>query len=186
MAISPIRAGRTPGPAFISLFVWITLLLACASHTQAVELPKPTGKVVLTLTGNIDNHNRKDLEGRHVVDLDMAMLQGLERHAFRTKTPWTEGNTEFEGATLKALLDFVGAESNSFRATALDEYSIVVSGLDLQKYPIIVAYAKDGKPMRIRELGPLWIMFPFDDFPELLNEKKKAAAIWQLITMAVL
>jgi len=67
----------------------------------------------------------------------------------------------------------------------LDGYTIDISSVNFDQYPIIIAYKKNNEYMPIRDLGPLWLMFPFDDFPELLNEKNKAGAVWQLTQLMV-
>ena len=50
----------------------------------------------------------------------------------------------------------------------------------LTRYPVLVALKMDGRYMRVRDKGPLWIVFPWDDYPELADEKTKQRSIWQL------
>jgi len=61
-----------------------------------------------------------------------------------------------------------------------------VQNIDTQRYPIMIAYRHNGSPMSIRKLGPLRIMFPFDDYPELLTPKNESNALWQLVSMELL
>lgn len=148
--------------------------------TLAAELPKPTGKVLLTINGNIKNHNADN-----AIHFDQQMLDNLPPHTFKTTTPWTEGVIEFTGVRISEILKYAGAGSGEFRANALDKYAIDVNDIDFDKIPAIIAYKKNGKAMRVRDLGPLWLMFPFDAFPKINNEKHKNASVWQLIELTV-
>jgi hypothetical protein len=38
----------------------------------------------------------------------------------------------------------------------------------------------DDRPMSVREKGPLWVIYPFDDVPEYQNETIYSRSIWQL------
>ncbi len=101
----------------INLSLVILLSLSGWTGIRASELPKPASKVLLTITGNISRFNKDDS-----VELDLAMLEQFEQVSFVTETPWTDGPTRFTGVRINQLLEFVGARSNSFRASALDKY----------------------------------------------------------------
>ncbi len=159
----------------INLSLVILLSLSGWTGIRASELPKPASKVLLTITGNISRFNKDDS-----VELDLAMLEQFDQVSFVTETPWTDGPTRFTGVRINQLLEFVGARSNSFRASALDKYWNDLRDMDFEKVPAIIAYQLNDKPMRLRDLGPLWIMFPFDEYPELATEKYKTACVWQL------
>jgi len=70
--------------------------LVIASQAMAGELPKPTGKVLLTMSGNIENTNE---EGKAV--FDVASLEKLGMVSFQTASPWYNGRTTFTGIPLK-------------------------------------------------------------------------------------
>jgi len=146
----------------------------------AEELPTPTGDVLLTISGNIEHTNSE-----RGAEFDLEMLKGLQAVSITTDTPWTDDVTVFEGVSVAALLQLVGAKSTAFRASALDNYWYDVSNLDFEAFPIIIAYKRDGSYMSTRNLGPLWLMFPFDDYPELLTEVNKASSVWQLDAMII-
>ena len=119
------------------------------------------------------------------MELDLEMLEQLETTSFVSHTPWTEGPTKFTGVRINHLLKFVGANASNFRASAMDKYWNDLTDMDFEKIPGIIAYKINDKYMRVRDLGPLWLMFPFDDFPETDNEKYKTASVWQLIGIDV-
>jgi len=135
--------------------------------------------VVLSIQGNFEDKKNE------IVELDLASLTELKSTTFTTFQPWTEEPKEYTGVRISTLLDHVGAGSFSFEALASNDYKYFLNDIDFEKYPIIVAYKIDGEFLNARTLGPLLIVFPFDDYPELLNEKNKAASVWQLTEMRI-
>lgn len=136
--------------------------------------------VLLTIHGNIEGSADK------IIELDLKTLTSLESTSIAATVPWLESSTQFTGVRINTLLKSVGAKSNNFEAIAADNYKFTLSDLDFDKYPIIIAYEMSGEPLDVRKLGPLLIMFPFDDFPELATERNQASAVWHLVEMQIL
>jgi hypothetical protein len=159
-----------------------TSLLAVTAAPVMAEgaLSKPRGEVVLSLTGNVKNTNAEDR-----VDFDMAQLEAMPKVVFTTTTPWTEGETRFEGVLLKHLLQIAGAEGSSLKAIALNDYASELPFSDAKKHRVIVAYKSNGEYMPVRAKGPLWVVYPFDDKPELKSEQIYARSVWQLRKISV-
>ncbi len=158
----------------------IVVLLYSLSVASAAELQKPSGEVLLKITGNINNANN---EGEAWFDIDM--LKSLGVTDIETKTPWTDGVAKFSGVLLSDLLKAAGAGSADFEAIALNKYKYDFGDIEHEKYPIVVAWQLNDELLTIRSLGPLWMMFPFSDYPEIDNETHKNAAVWQLIELIV-
>ena len=154
--------------------------MACQPSINAADLPAPTGRVLLTISGNISHHNVDD-----TAQFDQNMLDQFTPTTFKTSTPWTDGVIEFTGVRVSDILEYVGAKSSDFRANALDKYWNDIMDIDFDKIPAIIAYKKNGKRLRVRELGPLWLIFPFDEYPEISDEKHKTASVWQLIGIVI-
>ena len=76
--------------------------------------------------------------------------------------------------------DAVGAAGTSAAAMALNDYSIDIPLADFRDYPVILALKMDGKNMRIRDKGPIWIVYPQDDHPELKTQAYRSRSVWQL------
>jgi hypothetical protein len=49
----------------------------------------------------------------------------------------------------------------------------------------ILALKRDGETLSRRDKGPIWIVYPRDDFPELQLETINARWVWQLIELEV-
>lgn len=158
------------------------LFLVClhSGSSLAAGLATPNGEIILTISGNIELSN--SVRG---AEFDLEMLEAMGATSITTESPWTDEKVTFTGVRMSKLLNSVGARSSSFRAVAFDGYWYDVSDIDFKKYPIIVAYQRDGTYMSTRDLGPLWIMYPFDDYPELLTEANKASCIWHFESLVV-
>jgi hypothetical protein len=45
---------------------------------------------------------------------------------------------------------------------------------------VLLAWSMDGEELKVRDKGPIWIIYPQDDFAELRTEETKNKWIWQL------
>lgn len=133
------------------------------------------GDTVLTVSGAVE----APVEG-DVWNFDMAALKALPSDSFETATIWTEGEQQFEGVPLVVLLDHVGATGSTIRAVALNDYAVSIPVADAIEGGPIVAYARNGDEMSVRDKGPLWIIYPFDDNETYKSEEYYSRSIWQL------
>lgn len=160
----------------------IVMLLSFAISMQALagELPKPAGKPLLTLSGNIENTN----EGGKAV-FDIASLEKLGMVSFQTASPWYNGRTTFTGIPMKTLMTYVGAKGSVVKVSALNDYTTVIPLSDFQKYNVILALKINGEYMRVRDKGPLFIVYPYDSKPELNNQVFYSRSAWQVSKMSI-
>ncbi|WP_286782253.1 MULTISPECIES: molybdopterin-dependent oxidoreductase [Leclercia] len=156
------------------------LSLMVSSQVWAGELPKPTGKVLLTLSGNIENTNE---DGKAV--FDVASLEKLGMVTFQTTSPWYNGRTTFTGISLQKLMDYVGAKGSLVKVTALNDYTTEIPLSDFKKYNVILAMKVNGEYMRIRDKGPLFVVYPYDSLPELNNQIFYSRSAWQVSRMSI-
>lgn len=47
-------------------------------------------------------------------------------------------------------------------------------------YDVILATTVDGKQLSVRDRGPLWVVYPTGDKPELRTPVFEARSVWQL------
>lgn len=161
----------------LAVLVLLTALAPVATPAFSEDLPKPTGKVVLEISGQITNTNRDG-----VAAFDSAMLEALGRHVVTTSTVWTErGPHQFEGVLMRDVLKSVGATAaTTVKAKALNDYQVEIPVADFQRYDVILASSMDGKVLTARDKGPLWIIYPRDDHGELADERMDQRWVWQL------
>lgn len=53
------------------------------------------------------------------------------------------------------------------KITAPNDYTTVIPLSDFKKYNVILALKVNGEYMRIRDKGPLFVVYPYDSLPEL-------------------
>lgn len=148
--------------------------VAC-STSWALALDKPTGDVILTITGNVTEANAGD-----TAQFDAAMLDKLASRTGQMETPWTTGKVTFSGPLLRAILEEAGAKGTTLTVKALNDYASEVPMEDATALDTILATKMDGKPMSVRDKGPLFLIYPFDLDPALYNEKYFARSVWQI------
>lgn len=150
-------------------------LAAASAGLPAHALDAPAGKVVLTISGEIEHRNTPDGAA-----FDLAMLEKLPQASFSTKTPWYPGPRKFTGVPLRDLLAAVGARGKVVRAIALNDYRVDIPVDEALRHDAMVAYRLDDQPMLVRDKGPLVVIFPFDSRPELKSAINYSRAAWQL------
>lgn len=155
-------------------------LLCIGSMAQADGLSAPQGAVILTVSGNITYTN-----GDGIAQFDRDMLEALEQRTTTATTPWLDGSHDFSGPLGSAILEAVGAQSQSLRVIALNDYSAEVPAQDMHDFPVIFATHIDGQQMSVRDKGPLFIVYPFDENPDLFNEIYFGRSVWQIARIEV-
>ena len=141
----------------------------------------PSGPVILTVTGSI---SPDAAEGR--VAFDLAGLDALPQHQTLTATPWHDGRPTFRGPTIASILDAAGAKGSLLRIKALNDYSADMPMEDAKAFPVILASRIDDAEISVRNKGPLFVIYPFDDQPDLYNEIYFGRSVWQVNEIEVL
>ncbi len=154
---------------------------ALAWTAPARALQAPTGEAVLTVSGRL----RRPNQDRQAV-FDMSMLEALAQTSLVVHTPWYNGPRTFVGPLLRDVLDVCGAQGDVLRLTALNDFRADIPFSDVIKHEVIVARLMDGKPMSVREKGPLFVMYPFGSKAELRSTVYYSRAVWQLRWVEIL
>lgn len=76
---------------------------------------------------------------------------------------------DFRGIRVSQLLDLAKIDPQVTEVTfvADDGYRVAVQVADIKKYDIILAVERDKKPIPRSEGGPLYLVYPFTQFPKL-------------------
>jgi hypothetical protein len=158
------------------------VLLVLAQPLWAFELPKepPQGAVILTVSGKI---RVKNSPGAAL--FDAALLDALPQHSFVSATPWLKNPATFTGPLLKDVLKALKAQGTHLKALALNDYKIDIPLDDAFKFDVILARKVDGRVLTVREKGPIFVMYPFERFPELKTDIYYSRCIWQLKSLSV-
>lgn len=157
------------------------VLAAAAIPCPAFALDAPKGDVVLTVRAKQLDHPNADGSAQ----FDMAMLESLVGRTGTMETPWTEGKVEFSGPLLRSVLEAAGAHGTKIKVVALNDYAAEVPAEDASDIDTMLATRMDGKPMSVRDKGPLFLVYPFDKDSSLYNEKYFSRSVWQISTIEV-
>lgn len=118
------------------------------------------------------------------VELTEAELLAMPQTTIRTRTVFTDGVVAFTGPLARDVI----ARSPAGTATiahliAINDYASEIPLSDLMEYDVILAMSADGKRLSVRDKGPIWVMYPIDDHPELQEQKYNPRLVWQLRTI---
>ena len=153
-----------------ALIVSILFMGAAAAQTT------PATKPILTISGKVTGE---------VVEFDREKLESLGMVMIETNTPWYKGPVKFEGVPLDKLMQSVGANGEKVVALALNDYSTEIPMEDFAKHKAILALKRDGEYMPVRDKGPLFIVYPYDQNQELRSQKYYSRSAWQVSRLIV-
>ena len=160
---------------FLVRTLFFAVLMGVGGFSHGAEpLPQPKGDVVLTVSGSIEQTNAP---GR--AEFDKEMLEALGQESLTTTFSMSGKTHLFEGVPLRAVLERVGAEGTAIQASALNDYEIDIPWSDL-KYEPLIAMKADGQVLKLRDKGPLWIVYPRDDHKVLQDDIYDSRWVWQL------
>ena len=151
------------------------VLLAAFSVFGGFGLPARAEDPVLSVAGLAD--------GGAELQLTLDDLSEMGSTELQTGTPWSEGVSAFTGVTGRRFVEALEAAGTEVVADAVNNYHVTVPFDVFNSDELLIAYARDGQPMSVREKGPLWIIFPFDSDPLYHSDTYKAYAIWSLIRL---
>jgi hypothetical protein len=169
-----IALARSAKLTFLALGAMLVAGVAVA------QSPQSAGKPILTVTGKITATSDNG-----TVQFDRDALEALGTTSIETNTPWYKGPVKFEGVPLDKLMQVVGATGDRVVAVALNDYSSEIPVEDFAKYKAILALKRDGEYMPVRDKGPLFIVYPYDQNPELRSQKFYSRSVWQVSRLVV-
>ena len=159
----------------------LSLTLPMLAHRPALALEPPTSPPVLTVSGKLSKPNA----GPAAV-FDMSMLERMAQISVVTHTPWFPQARKFTGPLLRTVLAAAGAQGAALRAITLNDYRVDIPFDDALRIDVVLARLLDDKPMPVRDMGPLFIIYPFDQQPQLRNAVYYSRCAWQLKGIEVL
>ncbi|RBP85229.1 hypothetical protein EBI01_01125 [Marinomonas rhizomae] len=158
----------------VVLFLGVISISSYAAETAQ-------GNVLLSVSGAI-NTTGSIPESK----FDLTMLNRLPQYTVITHNPWTKGRHTYQGFSAIDLLQRVGSSGTLLQITALNEYMTEIPLSDFTENGAIFATHLDGKPMSVRNLGPIMVIYPFDERKELKSEMFYGRSIWQVDRIKVL
>lgn len=116
---------------------------------------------------------------REKIRLSLSELENLGMHEVKTSTFWPDDDGIYAGPLFIDVLKRAGLDgAEAVRIRARDGFSQVLPRRDWEKWPILLATRRDGKPLSVREKGPMRIIYPRDMSPELSDTVYRLRWIW--------
>jgi hypothetical protein len=162
----------------LSTFLVLAMTVAFAGSASAQQVA--AAEPVLEVSGVIGKKNQGDK-----MVFDLAALQKLPQATIETSTPWNAAVTKFEGVSGKAFIEAIGAKGKVLKARAVNDYTIEIPVEDFLTKGVILAMKSNGQMLSVRDRGPLWVMYPFDQNAELRDKQHQRRSIWQLVSITV-
>jgi len=99
-----------------------------------------------------------------------------------TDSEFTDGPVKYRGPLVRDILAMLDMnEAEIVRFTAANDYFVDIPTSDFREYDAILALEADGVALSRRTKGPLWLMYPIADFPELRDRVYNNRLIWQVV-----
>jgi hypothetical protein len=133
--------------------------------------------ILLTVTGNITKTNQTDKKS---FAFSFDELSKLPNTVVRTKTKWT-ATTDFSGPMVRDVLNFVGANTDAKKVELIchDKFVVTIPISDFKRWKVILAHSKNGQRLTRATKGPLWMMYPLDEYKtELKNNLTQIKLAW--------
>jgi hypothetical protein len=118
------------------------------------------------------------------VSFTEADLLALPQVTIRTGNEFSDGVVEYVGPLARdAMASIATGTAKTIHLVAINDYAIDIPLSDITNYDVILAMQANGKRLSRRDKGPIWLMYPVDDHPELQDPTYTIRLIWQLTTM---
>ncbi|MGY6548675.1 MAG: molybdopterin-dependent oxidoreductase [Roseinatronobacter sp.] len=145
-----------------------------------------TGLLALS-TQLFADHKRSftlSVSGVPQAEITIADLAALQQTEIVTSTVWTEAVDRYTGILLADLLRHHDLDAQALEGhvdfTAIDGYTARIDFAMITDRAPVLAYLRNDEPMSLREQGPFWLIFPYDDEPDFRTESIYALSVWQV------
>jgi len=166
--------------AWMRSFQALAAALALGLALPVAALQPATGKVILSISGNVAEKNTTQ-----AAVFDLAMLKKLPQRSFTTMTPWDKQPIKFTGPLLRDVLAAAKATGTTIKAVALNDYQSSIPLDDAQKFDVILAHQMNDADIPVKTKGPLFIVYPYDTKAELRSATYYERSAWQLKSLTI-
>ncbi len=116
------------------------------------------------------------------VELSIDDLAAMPQTTVVTENEFSDGKVSYRGPLVRDVLARGGLGTvDSVKMTAANDYYVDIPTSDFREYDVIFAMEANGERLSRREKGPLWLMYPMSDHPELKDPLYTRRLIWQVV-----
>lgn len=155
-------------------------LLACSVAALAARATAQTARLAFSL-----KIVRPTNAGPTTHVYDPATLAALGATQLETHVPWNPEPHKWEGVRFKRLLAAHQIAGRPLRVKALNDYTAVIPWSDIEQFDPLLAWHRDGKPIPVRDKGPLLVIYPFSTHAELKRVEYTDRSVWHVNEIVV-
>jgi len=146
-------------------------LLATGLLATAVLAGPALGDTALTL-----------VNGPEELELSIDDLAAMPLTTIATENEFVDGKVVYRGPLVREVLARVGLDkAENVRFIAANDYYVDIPTQNFRDYDAILAFEADGERLSRRDKGPVWLMYPISDHPELHDPIYSRRLIWQVV-----
>ncbi|CAN5455958.1 hypothetical protein BH11PSE9_BH11PSE9_10420 [soil metagenome] len=172
-------------PRFLTpMLALVIFAIATASRAEGNEIKTAVHEQVAVAPPGVVSASllisRQGAPAASVV-LDVAALARIGVRQIRTAVPWDKTGVvqTWEGVPLSQLVASQKAAGRDVYVSALDDYGALVPASDIVRLDPILAWLRDGKPIRVKDKGPFVVIYPFTANPDLSStETYNTRSVW--------
>jgi hypothetical protein len=126
--------------------------------------------------------------GGETLGFTLAQLAALPQATVVTENEFSDGPVVYRGPLVRDVLEHLGLdEAETLRFIAANDYYVDIPAADFRRYNAILAMEANGTTLSRRDKGPLWLMYPLSDHPELRGDPVYITRlIWQVMRIEAL
>jgi hypothetical protein len=114
-----------------------------------------------------------------------AQLEALPQQAITTSTHWSKKGT-YRGPYLADVVSLSGLDQPKKLAIyTWDNFKVEIPYSDLAQYGVILATSFDGKRLKLDDFGPMFVVYPYDQFREMRRPAGLNKMAWQVCRIDV-
>ncbi len=116
--------------------------------------------------------------------LTLKQLRDMSQETVVTGNEFVDGKRVFRGPLMRDVMRrFSSSLPKMVVLTAANDFQSAAPVKEFFKYNVILALSVDGVALSMRDKGPIWMIYPMSDFPELRDPSYNSRLIWQLISI---
>jgi hypothetical protein len=122
------------------------------------------------------------VNGSEQLEYTTDELAAMPQTTILTENEFVDGQVSYRGPLVRDVLAEAGLDKlESVRFVAANDYYVDIPTQNFRDYDAILALEADGERLSRRDKGPIWLMYPISDHPELHDPTYSRRLIWQVV-----
>lgn len=124
------------------------------------------------------------IDAENTMQFALEDLDAIPATTVVTSNDFVDEAAVFTGPRLLEFLETLDTDlPTSIMLTAINDYTTEIPIEEIIKYNVILALRKNGTELSRRDKGPIWVIYPMSEHPELRDSIFNERLIWQVVKM---